>query len=44
LNLTDAQIANLSSKYDYQSQYAMVQYTMGALRYGMAGLSPGWAS
>ena len=32
LNLTDAQIANLSSKYDYQSQYAMVQYTMGALR------------
>ena len=32
LNLTDAQIANLSAKYDYQSQYAMVQYTMGALR------------
>jgi len=32
LNLTDAQIANLSAKYDYQSQYAMVQYTTGALR------------
>jgi outer membrane protein len=32
LNLTDAQIANLSAKYDYQSQYAMVQYTIGALR------------
>jgi outer membrane protein len=32
LNLTDAQIANLSAKYDYQSQYAMVQYTAGALR------------
>ena len=32
LNLTDAQIANLSAKYDYQSQYAMMQYTLGALR------------
>lgn len=32
LNLTDAQIANLSAKYDYQSQYALLQYTLGALR------------
>jgi outer membrane protein len=32
LNLTDAQIANLSAKYDYQSQYAMMQFTIGALR------------
>jgi outer membrane protein len=32
LNLTDAQIATLSAKYDYQSQYAMMQYTIGALR------------
>jgi outer membrane protein len=32
LNLTDAEIANLSAKYDYQSQYAMLQYTTGALR------------
>jgi outer membrane protein len=32
LNLTGAEIANLSAKYDYQSQYAMLQYTLGALR------------
>jgi len=32
LNLTDAEIANLTAKYDYQSQYAMLQYTTGALR------------
>lgn len=32
LNLTTAEIANLSAKYDYQSQYAMLQYTLGALR------------
>ncbi len=32
LNLTDAQIANLSAKYDYQSQFAMMQFTIGALR------------
>jgi outer membrane protein len=32
LNLTDAQIANLSAKYDYQNQYALMQFTIGALR------------
>jgi outer membrane protein len=32
LNVTDADIQNLSAKYDYQSQYATLQYTMGALR------------
>jgi outer membrane protein len=32
LNLTQAEIENLSAKYDYQSQYAALEYTMGALR------------
>jgi outer membrane protein len=32
LNLTEAEIENLSAKYDYQSQYAGLQYTIGALR------------
>jgi outer membrane protein len=32
LNLTQAEIENLSAKYDYQSQYASLQYTIGALR------------
>jgi outer membrane protein len=32
LNLTQAEIENLSAKYDYQSQYAELQYTIGALR------------
>jgi outer membrane protein len=32
LNLTQAEIENLSAKYDYQSIYAMLQYTMGLLR------------
>jgi len=32
LNLTEAEIENLSAKYDYQSQYAVLQYTIGALR------------
>jgi outer membrane protein len=32
LNLTSAQIANLTAKYDYQSQYAALQYTLGVLR------------
>jgi len=32
LNVTDADIQNLTAKYDYQSQFAMLQYTMGALR------------
>jgi outer membrane protein len=32
LNVTDAEIANLNAKYDYQSQYASLQYAMGALR------------
>ncbi len=32
LNLTQAEIENLSAKYDYQSQYAVLQYTVGALR------------
>ena len=32
LNVTAAEIENLSAKYDYQSQYAGLQYTLGALR------------
>ncbi len=32
LNLTQAQIENLSAKYGYQTRYAMLQYTLGALR------------
>ena len=32
LNVTEAQIENLNAKYDYQSQYATLQYTIGALR------------
>jgi outer membrane protein len=32
LNLTQAEIENLSAKYDYQRQYAELQYTIGALR------------
>ena len=32
LNVTAAEIENLSAKYDYQSQYATLQYTLGALR------------
>jgi outer membrane protein len=32
LNVTAADIENLSAKYDYQSQNAALQYTMGALR------------
>jgi len=32
LNLTQAEIENLSAKYDYQTQYAMLQYVMGLLR------------
>jgi outer membrane protein len=32
LNLTQAEIENLSAKYDYQSQYAVLQYAIGALR------------
>jgi outer membrane protein len=32
LNLTTAEIENLNAKYDYQSQYASLQYTLGALR------------
>jgi len=32
LNLTQAEIENLSAKYDYQNQNAFLQYTMGALR------------
>jgi len=32
LNVTAAEIENLSSKYNYQSQYATLQYTIGALR------------
>ncbi len=32
LNLTEAQIENVSAKYDYQSAYAGLQYTIGALR------------
>jgi len=32
LNVTEALIQNLSAKYDYQSQYASLQYALGALR------------
>jgi hypothetical protein len=32
LNITQAEIENLSAKYDYQSVYAALQYTMGLLR------------
>jgi outer membrane protein len=32
LNLTQAEIESLNAKYDYQSVYAMLQYTMGLLR------------
>jgi len=32
LNVTEAAIENLNAKYDYQSQYATLQYTIGALR------------
>ncbi|MGH9559750.1 MAG: TolC family protein, partial [Bryobacteraceae bacterium] len=32
LNLTNAEIENLSAKYDYQSQNSVLQFTVGALR------------
>jgi outer membrane protein len=32
LNLTRAEIENLSAKYDYQTEYAALQYTIGLLR------------
>ena len=32
LNLTQAEIDNLSAKYDYQALYASLQYTIGSLR------------
>jgi outer membrane protein len=32
LNLTEAEIENLGAKYDYQGQYAVLQYAIGALR------------
>ena len=32
LNLTSAQIASASARFDYASQYAAVQYQIGALR------------
>jgi outer membrane protein len=32
LNLTEAEIENLNAKYDYQSQYSALQYTIGVLR------------
>jgi outer membrane protein len=32
LSLTQAEIENLSAKYDYQTQYAALQFTIGALR------------
>jgi outer membrane protein len=32
LNLTQAQIENVSATYDYQTAYAQLQYTVGALR------------
>jgi hypothetical protein len=32
LSLTEAEIANLNAKCDYQSQYSLLQYTFGLLR------------
>jgi outer membrane protein len=32
LNLTTAQVEDVNAKYDYQSQYASLQYAIGALR------------
>jgi outer membrane protein len=32
LSLTQAEIENLSAKYDYQSQYSVLQYALGLLR------------
>ena len=32
LNQTQAEIENLSAKYDYQTQYSVLQYTVGNLR------------
>jgi outer membrane protein len=32
LNVTQAEIENLSAKYDYQRLYATMQYAIGALR------------
>ena len=32
LNLTQAEIDNVNAKYDYQNQFAALQYTLGALR------------
>jgi outer membrane protein TolC len=32
LNVTAAEIANLNAKCDYQSQYSLLQYTIGLLR------------
>ena len=32
LNLTTAEIENLNAKYDYQTQYSALQYTIGQLR------------
>jgi outer membrane protein len=32
LNVTTAQVENVNAQYDYQSQYAALQYTIGALR------------
>jgi len=32
LNLTQAQIANTSAKYDYQIQHAVLSYQMGQLQ------------
>jgi outer membrane protein len=32
LNVTEAQIENLNAKYDYQTQYAALQYAIGLLR------------
>jgi len=32
LNLTEAEIENLSAKYDYQTQNSVLQYTIGNLR------------
>jgi outer membrane protein len=32
LNLTQAEVENLSAKYDYESQYAQLEYSIGAMR------------
>ena len=32
LSVTEANLQNLNARYDYEGQYALLQYTLGALR------------